>query len=56
MLTRRSLLAGSAAALPLLAHAQGTAKPVKLGILTDFSSIFTDYTGKGSVTGHPDGG
>jgi branched-chain amino acid transport system substrate-binding protein len=50
MIARRSFIAGAAAALPLLARAQGTGKPVKLGILTDFSSIFTDYTGKGSVT------
>ena len=36
--------------LPLLpAHAQAPVEPVKLGVLSDFTSIFSDYTGKGSV-------
>ena len=50
MIARRSFIAGAAASLPILARAQAVAKPVKLGILTDLSSIFTDYTGKGSIT------
>src|SRR3954447_8822318 len=50
MIARRSLLAAASLAVPFGARAQGTRKPVKLGVLTDFSSIFTDYTGKGSVT------
>ncbi len=49
MIGRRIVLAGAMAA-PFAARAQTAAKPVKLGVLTDFSSIFTDYTGKGSVT------
>ena len=47
MVARRGRLALALAALPFLQQAP---EPVKLGILTDFSSIFTDYTGKGSVT------
>ncbi len=31
------------------AWAQAPVEPVRLGVLTDFSSIFSDYTGKGSV-------
>jgi branched-chain amino acid transport system substrate-binding protein len=53
MTGRRSLLALALAALPFAAQAQGQTAPptpVKLGVLTDFSSIFTDYTGKGSMT------
>ena len=51
MIGRRATLTGAVAAAisPALARAQTSAEPLKLAVLTDFSSIFTDYTGKGSV-------
>ena len=55
MIGRRATLTGAVAAAiapvmaPVMVRAQATPEPLKLGVLTDFSSIFTDYTGKGSV-------
>ncbi len=37
------------ALMPVCALAQPATKPVKIGVLTDFSSAYADYTGKGSV-------
>jgi branched-chain amino acid transport system substrate-binding protein len=47
---RRTLLAGLAAT-PLLSarHASAAAAPLKLGVLTDMSGIYSDYLGPGSV-------
>ncbi len=53
MIGKRTLLGLGAAGLaaPLLGRAaRAQSGPFRIGILTDFSSIFTDYTGKGSVT------
>jgi branched-chain amino acid transport system substrate-binding protein len=48
---RQMLLGGAAAALtPRLAMAQ-TVKPLKIGILNDMSSVYSDYQGIGSVVG-----
>jgi branched-chain amino acid transport system substrate-binding protein len=43
------LLAAVAALGSVGAQAQGTQDPIKIGILTDFSGVFTDYTGVGTV-------
>ena len=46
---RQMLLSGAAFALaPRVANAQ-TAKPLKIGILNDMSSVYSDYQGIGSV-------
>jgi len=49
-LSRRTLLAAGALALagPAFALAQEQ-KPIKIGVLTDMSSLYADVTGKGSV-------
>jgi branched-chain amino acid transport system substrate-binding protein len=48
---RRSVLAGALGALAAgsgIARAQ-TPKPIKIGVLTDLSSLYADCTGKGSI-------
>jgi branched-chain amino acid transport system substrate-binding protein len=48
---RRLLLSGAAFAIaPRLARAQA-AKPLKVGVLNDMSSVYADYQGVGSVIG-----
>jgi branched-chain amino acid transport system substrate-binding protein len=48
---RRLLLSGAAFAVaPRLARAQA-AKPLKIGVLNDMSSVYADYQGVGSVIG-----
>src|SRR6187200_1815020 len=42
-----ALIAALSVASPTLA--QDTGRPVKVGVLTDFNSIFADLAGKGSV-------
>ncbi|MGU3492938.1 ABC transporter substrate-binding protein [Xanthobacteraceae bacterium A53D] len=49
-LSRRALMALAALALAPLPAAAQEAKPIKIGVLTDMSSLYADITGKGSVT------
>ena len=50
MINRRTLLgtAAAAALAPGFARAQG-AKPIRIGVLNDLSSVYADYQGMGSV-------
>jgi branched-chain amino acid transport system substrate-binding protein len=46
---REILLGGAALALtPAFARAQGT-KPLKIGVMNDMSSVYSDFQGRGSV-------
>src|SRR5271156_3241274 len=49
-MNRRDLLLGGAALAlrPAFARAEG-ARPLKIGVLNDMSSVYSDFQGKGSV-------
>ncbi len=49
-MTRRGVLAGAAAALPVARARAQTAAPLKIGVLTDLSAMMADFSGMGTVT------
>jgi branched-chain amino acid transport system substrate-binding protein len=51
IISRRRVLAGSAAALAVPRAARAQSKPIRIGVLTDMVGVYAANTGQGSVTG-----
>jgi branched-chain amino acid transport system substrate-binding protein len=48
-MNRRQVLLGGAALALLPAYARAQVKPLKIGVMNDMSSVYSDFQGKGSV-------